>query len=246
MPPAVRGLIQRALREGTLGAASPLTATHGIGLYIERRLRRALKATGSTQPLTLGEFWAATQTRTTAQVERILQRALQNRRANQCVPTSPGQHAVYHTGDINQVGYEATVTLLDYARTRMPAPVRYGILPRRLAERSASAKRCGCRAICDGPCVSISGVCVPRSARRGFTGSPPHPNQAVTIRTAADRARVRRQARRSGGTAWALYNDPDSAIDLAAGHPNRVRYVQRGNQMWRSPGRKVRAPVVRR
>ena len=243
MPAAVRGLIQRDLRDGTLTGASPLVAVRGIGTYLEGRLRRALRA---PQALTLDAFWRGTRPLTTAQVERVLHRALQNERANQCVSTRVvGENGnVYHTADVNTVGYEACVTLLDAARTRGDN-VRYGALPPRFPKRARSAARCGCkpRAACTGACVYVEGACVPRAGNaRGFVGAAPHPNQGEVARTDAARAAVRARARRSHSP----QRDPDSRADVARGHARRLSYVRRGNRLWRTPGSKVRLPVVRR
>lgn len=240
----IRQFIHRELRNGTLTGASPLVDARGIGPYLEGRLRRALSF---QRPLTIGDVWRTTRPKRTAQLERILHRALQNRRANQCVASSPRNDArTYHTGDINQLGYEAMVALLDHARIRGDN-VAYGPLPVRFPARPVSSKRCGCSARCDGPCVRVNGVCIPRSHNaRGFVGVSPHPDQGATALTDADRARVRRKARSPGGNAASLRADADSASDTAAGHARSLRYVRRGNRMWRSPGSKVRAPVIRR
>ena len=107
-----RARILQAVRDGTLTAASPLTEVPGIGPYLARRL--ATGAGGGT----VGALWNATQGRTTAQVTKTLERALQNERGNQCVSPrtrrSPG--ATYHTGDINERGYEACAALLAHTR----------------------------------------------------------------------------------------------------------------------------------
>lgn len=241
----IRARIQRRLRDGDLTYASPLTEVPGIGPYLTARLARA---TGGNA--TVGSFLAALAPRTTAQVVRVLHRALQNARGNQCV--SRRAHVdrdarTYHVGDVNERGYEACVALLDHAR---PAGVRYGSLPRTLPTRTTAAKDCGCRsdAECetsDRRCVRADGACVPRAANtRGFVGVAPHPNQTVHAPTPAARARVRR----SGHTriTRALQRDPDSSRDVRSGHSRSVRYARRGSKMWRRPGSKVRLPVVRR
>ena len=120
MPPApnVRQAVQRALARGDLVATSPVEEARGLGPYLAGRLRRALQAPA---PLTVGEFWARTARLTPAQATRVLHRALQNARSNQCVSRRPPapiaveatDAAEYHAGDVNQHGYEAAVALLD-------------------------------------------------------------------------------------------------------------------------------------
>ena len=249
MPPArnesVRQAVQRALARGDIVAASPVTEARGIGPYLAGRLRRAL---GAAEPLTVGEYWARTARLTPAQATRVLHRALQNARGNQCVPrTRPSPIAVeaadeeaaqFHAGDVNQHGYEAAVALLDAGGGRAARA-----LPARLPRRTATSS-CGCRLVCDGPCVrGEGGACVPRSPRaRGFVGVAPRPDQGVRAATAAERTRVRR----AGSRARSPGTDPDALADVAAGLPRGVRYAQRGARMWRSPGAVARLPVVRR
>tara|TARA_B110000046_G_scaffold177062_1_gene203442 strand:- start:273 stop:1046 length:774 start_codon:yes stop_codon:yes gene_type:complete len=243
MPIPVRGSIQRDLRDGTLTGASPLVAVRGIGTYLEGRLRRALRA---PQALTLDSFWRGTRRLTTPQVERVVHRALQNERANQCVSTRVvGQDGnVYHSADVNTVGYEACATLLNAARTRGDS-VRYGPLPPRFPARARSAARCGCkpRSACTGACVRVGNACVPRATNaRGFVGITPQPHQGEVAHTDAERAAVRTRAHRRRSP----QRDPDSRADVAAGHARRMSYVRRGNRMWRTPVAKMRLPVVRR
>ena len=244
MPPPIRQLIQRDLANGDLTATAPLTATRGIGPYLERRLRDALGRNGA---LSVGDFWTAMRRKTTLQATELLHLALQNKRANQCVSPRRREGARvddYHVGDINEHGYEAAVTLLDHARTRLTPRPRYGALPHRLTGRSTAGRTCACRARCDGPCTLVDGLCVPRAHNaRGFDAAPPHPEQGATVRSPRDRARARRQARalEQGRYPGDIPRDADSRADAAAG-ARRLRYVTHGHRMWRRPGSKVRSP----
>lgn len=235
---SVRRLIRRDLAAGSLHAGSRLDEVHGLGAYLARRVQRHLALAA---PPTVGQFWARTRTRTSAQVERLLLRALQNRRGNQCVSPrtvgSPG--ATYHVQDVNHHAYEAVVALLDWARA-FPGGVRYGALRPRMPRRSAASKGCGCRAACDGPCRrNADGACVPRRGP-GFWGSPPHPDQLVRATTDAERRRVARAARtRMTNAARA---DADTMSDVAAGHRKSMRYSRRGARLSRVPSPKVRLP----
>ena len=128
----IRVSVQRALRDGTLSGASPIIDTPGVGAYLEDRLRRAFAPRGGHRgnaAFTVGAFWNAARTKSTARLLRMLQRALQNERGNQCV--SDGTLArqaqrTYHVADINTFGYQACVALLDERRAR--GGVAYGAL----------------------------------------------------------------------------------------------------------------------
>lgn len=240
----VRQTIQRNLRNGRLTGMSDLRDVRGISDYLAPRIARSLRR---GMPITLNEFWTATSRLTTPTLQRSLQRALQNLRGNQCVSTRivGEDDDVYHTGDINQFGYEACVTLLDYNRTRND--VRYGALPKRLPERARGSKECGCRprGECKNDALCIltqDGACVPRAHNtRGFVGVTPHPNQKERANDDAQRRRVRRRSHTRMTNS--LRNDPASASDLAAGYPRRMWYSPRGNHMWRRPSPKVRLPA---
>lgn len=240
----VRQTIQTSLRNGRLTALSDLREVRGIGDYLAPRIARSFRR---TLPLTIGDFWTATSRLTTPTLRRSLERALQNRRGNQCVATriAGDDTDVYHTGDINQFGYEACITLLDYQRARYH--VRYGPLPSRLHTRSRGSKECGCRPSdeCnDGGLCSLTqdGLCIPRAHNtQGFVGVTPHPNQKEEAHDDIQRRRVHRRSHtRMTNT---LRNDPASAADMAAGHSRRMRYSRRGNHLWRRPSPKVRLPA---
>ena len=239
--PSVRQSVLQELRLGALTGASPVVEVRGVGPYLAGRLARALGQGAGV--LRVGTVWAQTAPMTTRQVERLLLRALQNDRANQCVPRRAGGQspARYHAGDVNEHGHEALVALLDHARARQ-GPVRYGALAR-MPRRSRSSRDCGCRQTCDGPCVrAADGACVPRSHNaRGFVGAPPHPGQTRVAATDAERRRVRRAAYTRQSPALAA--DPDATADLAAGHARSMRYSARGRRLWRHPSPKVRLPA---
>lgn len=237
----MRQRVTRALASGAVARNAPLTDVTGIGPYLEGRLRRAL---ASRRRLTVAAFWAGFRPLSTARAVLVLHRALQNERCNQCVRADyvrPDAREKYHTGDVNQMGYEACAALLDFARAR-DAAVRYGALPRTLPARSQAAKECGCRrpGECTGICVpSDDGLtCVPRAANaRGFVGVDPHPDQSEP---AADAARVRRLSR-----ARADLRDRDARRDQRGGHAQSLTYARRRSRLWRRPGSKVRRAVLR-
>ena len=238
----VRQTIQRDLAARRLVPASPLTDVRGIGSYIEGRLRRALRRNA---PLTIQTFWTSMRPKSTDRVTRVLYRALQNERGNQCVSSRvSGQRRrkTYHTGDVNQHGYEACVTLLNYQRTHDQG-VQFGVLPTRLPQRGSASKGCGCRSRrnCVGECaLTGDGACVPRAHNaRGFVGVTSHPDQSERT---TDGVRVRRQS--ATRLTNALRNDPHSARDMAAGHSRQLRYSARGTRLWRRPGSKVRLNVL--
>jgi hypothetical protein len=213
--------------------ATPLTEEAGIGAYLEGRLRRALRL---RRPVTTDDLEDATATMTPEQVGRFLRRVLQNERSNQCVRANAASPpaGTYHTGDVNVRGYEACARVLRRAGRNVP----------RMPPRAPSSKACGCldADACrrDRRCAYVSGACVPHAHNaRGFVGASPHPDQSVYAPTPRARSRVRSAARTRSPR-----NDPDARRDVGAGHSPRMRYVQRGNRLWRSPSRKVRAPLA--
>ena len=245
---SIRASVQRALRDGTLTGASAMIDTPGIGAYLEDRLRRTFAPRGSRAPsFTVGAFWNAARTKSTARLLRMLQRALQNERGNQCV--SDGTLArqaqrTYHVGDINAFGYQACVALLDDRRAR--GGVAYGALPAH-PPRSASAKACACmdedECRSDSKCAwnAVDRHCNPHAHNaHGFVGVVPHPDQGVHARTDAERRSVQRRGRRvpSGRS------DAASRRDARRGHARSLRYSRRGSRMWRVAGPKVRLPLV--
>lgn len=236
--PSIRQRVLTDLRDGTVTEASPLTEVRFVGPYLEGRLRHSL---ASVAPLTVGEFWSRTRRRTTDGVLALVKRALQNERANQCVSTRVSGQARrrrYHTGDVNQSGYEAIAALLEHNRPH----ARYGALPTRLPRRSAASRACGCRPLreCDdGTCRrSDDGrACVPRAVRAtGFVGVVAHQAQRED---ASDAARVRRASRTR--VTNALQRDPDSMRDLRRGHRTTLTYDRRGSRLWRRPSTRVRS-----
>ena len=234
----VRQDIVAKLRSGELNGNSNLRQVKGIGPYLGRRLVTAFQLAQGT----LGQLWANTQNLSTDQVIKKMERALQNKRGNQCVSkrTRRSRSLTYHNQDINQFGWEAMVTLLDHARNN--GGTRYGTILKRQPRRGSGSKTCGCRLRCDGPCVRIgNGDCVPRRGN-GFMGVSPHPNQVVRATTNLQRSRIRNSARTRMTNA--LRADPDSMIDWNAGNRRSIRYVRQNDRMVRSPSAKVRLPIV--
>lgn len=236
----VRARVRSDLDDGRIDASSPLVTVPYIGKYLERRLRYSLQPGGA--PLTVGDVWRRTRGRTTDGIRNLLYRALQNQRGNQCVATrvtgDEGRKKTYHTGDINQRGYEAVVTLLEYNRSNAV----YGALPARFPTRARGSKQCGCLTLrkCndDGACrLSDDGrLCVPRnSASNGFVGVVAHQSQ----RENADNARAVRRASTMRATP-ALRADPDSSYDLRVRRSRRMSYSRKGSRLWRKPSTRVR------
>ena len=135
----------------------------------------------------MGDLWRATH-RTLRQVTRLLQRALQNERGNQCLPArarGPGSPTI---GDINERGYEAGAA--PGAQCPRIAARRSC---RRLPARSPGSKGCG-RVRCDGPLArgAEDGSCVPRGTRGRRRRAAPQPDRHAA--TEADRRRLQRRA----------------------------------------------------
>lgn len=239
----IRQSIVKFFDEGILTPQSQLTDVPGIGPYTEGQLRRSLNR---TLPLTIEAFWNGTKRKGAASLLRFLQRALQNKRGNQCVAKSSRspQNKGYHTRDINAFAYDACRTLVQFAH-------RYGVhmaagrssLPG-LKQRTEDSKKCGCRsrAKCSGTCIYKDGACIPRGRKSvGFEGTDIHPGQRVNVRSPNAATRTRRAAT-TRRTAAAL-RDPDTAVDIAAGNSPTMRYVTHADRVWRVPGPKVRLPI---
>lgn len=232
MAPTVRDRVRRVWRDG--GPAARLVDLPGIGAYLAGRIARLV---GDD---TLASFVSHMRRLPRTAVREHLLRLLQNKRANQCVRTSPrATRPRYHAGDVNQRGYEALAALLDVsgAAPRLPA---------RLPARSPAGKQCGCllRDECNSSdvCLWNGRECLPRRTRGGFVAPSPHPPQYVRARTSAERRRVRRSAVTRRGS---VVHDPDTLADVQAGHDATLRYVTHGDWLLRRPSSKVRLPVRR-
>lgn len=233
--PTVTQRVTQALRSGQIDETSRLSDVHGIGAYLEGRLQFAFRI--AQPPMTVGDLWRSTRRRGTDGIVKTLYRALQNERANECVSATSLGRRRYHTGDINQMGYEAVVALLDHQRRGRR--VTYGTIPTRLPTRSPSSKTCGCTVVhqCNGPTCRLSDdgrTCVPRAHNsRGFVGVVAHTNQRETEGDTQHRASRIRMTN-------ALRRDPDSMRDWNAGKARRLSYSRRGRSVWRRPGSRVR------
>lgn len=237
--PTFRRDVRNALRDGQLRADSFLIDVKGIGPYLNGRLSTVLRK----QDPRIRDFWRHTARLNDGRLKGFLHRTFQNGRGNECV--SPGSTAgarSYHAPDVNHGGFDAALALLEHGATI--GAVNYRQLPA-MPRRGSASKGCGCRPLaqCTGVCQVVSGVCVPRNARRGFVGADTHPDQIVSVandgelRSVRSRARVRLTA--------AHRDDPDADGDWRSGMPKSKRYVSRGNRAWRVPGPVARLPMQR-
>lgn len=236
----VRQRVERALRDGEVGAGSLLSEVPYIGNYLSERAARALRVPNAT----VQDLWTGTRNRVRAR--DFVRRIVQNERANQCVATRVANNTrrIYHTSDANQHGYEAFATLLNHARRYFGA-VAYAALPYRAPARSQASRECGCMSLreCDASsrCTrSDDGrTCVPRAHNAGgFDGMRAHTNQRESH---ADAARVRSASRMR--ITQAHRNDPDVRRDLRNRRSRTLTYVRRGSRLWRRPGSRVRVPL---
>jgi len=241
--PTVRQKVERALRDGDIDEQSPLHAVPGIGPYLSTRATRALRVEGRTA--TLRDLWTGTRNR--VQARDFVRRIVQNERANQCVATrvASTSRRTYHTGDVNQHGYEAFATLLNYAKRRIHNNTAYATLSYRPPPRSDASRKCGCMSLreCDASprCTrSDDGrTCVPAAHNAtGFEGMRAHTNQREAH---ADAARVRSASRTR--ITQAHREDPDVRRDLRRRRSRTLSYARRGSRLWRRPGTRVRVPM---
>jgi hypothetical protein len=241
--PTVRQRVERALRVREIDERSPLHAVPGIGPYLSTRATRALRVEGRTA--TVRDLWLGTRNRVKAR--DFVRKIVQNERANQCVATrvASTSRRAYHTGDVNQHGYEAFATLLNYAKRRIHNNTAYAILPYRPPTRSVASQKCGCMSLreCDASarCTrSDDGrTCVPAAHNAGgFEGMRAHTNQRETH---ADAARVRSASRTR--VTQRHRDDPDVRRDLRRRRSRTLTYARRGSRLWRRPGSRVRVPM---
>lgn len=256
--------VQSAFRNGTLTGESLLLQVPYIGPYLNERMARVVQV--APNALNIRSIWDHFAPFPRDRVLLVLERALQNDRANQCVLTAAlpavrpegrgEEERRYHAGDINERGFSAVVSVLEWARRHpRPPPARvpvYGALPRTLPPRSVASRVCGCldpaRCALDRRCaLAEDGTsCVPRAPNaRGFPGVTPFPNQVERASTPAARRTLRSRAR-VRTSAPMLARHADVARDVARGHSKSVRYVSRGRRAWRRPSAKVRLPVLQR
>jgi hypothetical protein len=241
--PTVRQQVERVLRHGEIDEQSPLHAVPGIGQYLSARATRALRVEGRTA--TVRDLWMGTRNRVRAR--EFVRKIVQNERANQCVATRVANTSrrTYHTGDVNQHGYEAFATLLNYAKRRIHNNTTYATLPYRPPARSDASQTCGCMSLreCDASvrCTrSDDGrTCVPVAHNAGgFEGMRAHTNQRASH---ADAARVRSASRMR--VTQRHRDDPDVRRDLRRRRSRTLSYARRGSRLWRRPGSRVRVPV---
>ena len=181
--------LQQAFRRGDLTPQSTMDQVKHIGPYLYNRLRRIF-ASGA-QTLTIRSFARRIERLTLDTLRFRLQRALQNRRNNQCV-RSNGQ-ALYHVPDYNYKGYEILLALIKVlARNgdghglgnRFNFDARQLRMPTRRDPASKTV-----------PCVSNTrscrrnggrwsqGLCHPPSATRGFPGVQGYSGQKRSLRS---------------------------------------------------------------
>ena len=146
-------------------------------------------------------------------------------------------------GDVlRHEAFDAALALLEHGAAI--GNVNYQQLPV-MPRRGSAARGCGCRTLaqCTGACQVVSGVCVPRNARRGFVGADIHPDQIVSVANDGELRRVRSRARVR--LTAAHRDDPDADSDWRSGKPKSKRYVSRSGRAWRVPGPAARLPMKR-
>jgi hypothetical protein len=178
--------LARAFRTGQIHADTIMSELPHIGDYLYMGLSRTfLKDRRRT--LTIRRFANSIQDLDAQTLKTLMQRALQNQRANECVQTSSGEY--YHIPDINQRGYETVVALIRCLAAGRDGKglgdhFRFNRRQLRLPHRrDEEAKSVGCldREQCGkghGTGTWRDGLCVPtRPTARGFEGVYPHSGQ---------------------------------------------------------------------
>ena len=167
--------IVRRFRDGRLLPTSSMMDVPHIGPYLFHRMKREFAPNRAS--FTLRMFASRIQSLTHQQIAHRLQRALQNRRNNQCVPTqSPTtNNGMYHVADYNLHGYKAIVSLVQVMASHrdghnLGRNFTFDARRLRATHRDHDSKYVPCmsRARCTG--IWYDRMCQPSAQTRGFPG----------------------------------------------------------------------------
>lgn len=199
--------LERDFRNGILTPRSTLLEIKFIGDYLYRRLIREFARNHAS--LSIQRFATRIQNLNLQSLKERLQKALQNKRNNQCVSKYRGGPE-YHVADVNEKGYEAMVALIRIlAQNRdgynLGAGFRFdGTRLRKPRRRDDDTKFVPClsRRSCNRRNYAFrNGVCIPRSRSNGFIGVGRHTGQKIT-RHSRNLTRRGTYTQRSNGVSW--------------------------------------------
>ena len=199
--------LERDFRNGILTPRSTLLEIKFIGDYLYRRLIREFARNHAS--LSIQRFATRIQNLNLQSLKERLQKALQNKRNNQCVSTYRGGPE-YHVADVNEKGYEAMVALIRIlAQNRdgynLGAGFHFdGTRLRKPRRRDDDTKFVPClsRRSCNRRNYAFrNGVCIPRSRSNGFIGVGRHTGQKITPHS-RNLSRRGTYTQRSNGVSW--------------------------------------------
>ena len=199
--------LEREFRNGILTPRSTLLEIKFIGDYLYRRLIREFARNNAS--LSIQRFATRIQNMNLQTLKERLQKALQNKRNNQCVSKYRGGPK-YHVADVNEKGYEAMIALIRIlAQNRdgynLGAGFRFdGTRLRKPRRRDDDTKFVPClsRRNCNRSNRTFrNGVCTPRSRSTGFIGVGRHSGQKLT-RHSGNMIRSGNYTRPSNGVSW--------------------------------------------
>lgn len=175
--------IARRFQRGELTSRSSVDELKHIGPYLAERLRATFSPRAAQ--LTIRVFARRIAPLTIEQLRSKLQRALQNERGNQCVPSA--KHGRYHVRDVNDRGWRAMRALvhaLANGRDGHGLGAQFAFDHTRLRNppaRGEQAAHVGCVRTRRG-CLRAggawsNGLCMPTANESGFEGVAPYSGQ---------------------------------------------------------------------
>ena len=193
--------IARRFQDGSLVPASGIEEIKHIGDYLAEGLRRTFSP--QSRRLTIRVFARRIAPLSVEELRAKLQRALQNRRANECVADSSS--AQYHVRDVNMYGFKACRALihaLAKGRDGHGLGANFRVDYRRLQNprrrEDAAYMSCLSRRACGlAGGVWADRLCLPSPGQRGFEGVGPYSGQKK-LRSSRERVRGQYAVARSG------------------------------------------------
>ena len=178
-------LIVQQFRNGLLSPNSELQELKYIGPYLYKRLINEFDNTRNT--LTIRRFSQKIFNMSINTLKHKLQKALQNRRNNQCIRNGTN---LYHVPDFNEKGYEVMINLIKVMDRNLDG---YGLgnrftfdsrLLRKPPKRQDQSVSCKARNTCNNRGIWINNLCIPTNSRtRGFPGVFPYSGQKTYKRS---------------------------------------------------------------
>tara|TARA_B100000214_G_scaffold375003_1_gene359578 strand:- start:5753 stop:6478 length:726 start_codon:yes stop_codon:yes gene_type:complete len=221
---------------------SLLIEFNGIGEYIYKRLKKALRINGN---MTVSKFLKKFKDKTSKEIMDFLKLALQNKRKNQCVSSkyNSKSYKKYHTRDVNKRSYNICLSILRYAKRNLDYEFIFTGL-RNAVDQAEDTKHCGCltskQCRSSRICENKQRYCVPKNKNsKGFEGAS-KTGQKEVFRTLRQKEKIIENSKIDKNRNF--YKDSDSKSDdnLSFSQP---KYVTDENVLWRKSGKTLRNPM---